>query len=105
MAKSVLFANRRGALLTKCFLVAGIIGAFGRTIAWHDSREDVIVFNVDGSFQADETHRVGFGGVRRNGDGVWLVGFAGSIGGVDCLCAEFMAIDMEGPLFGMASWS
>lgn len=50
VAKSVLFANRRGALLTKCFLVAGIIGAFGRTIAWHDSREDVIVFNVDGSF-------------------------------------------------------
>lgn len=74
-----------------CFPVAGPNRSSVRTIAWHESREDVTVMNVDGSFVV-ESHRVGFGGVLRNGDGAWLVGFAGNPGGSYCLCTELMAI-------------
>lgn len=57
-----------------------------RWVTWHQSREDVVVLNVDGSADGS-LGRAGFGGLLRQGDGAWMLGFYGSLGATSSLLA------------------
>lgn len=62
-----------------------------RWVAWHPSREDIIVLNVDGSSQGNPGTS-GFGGLLRRGDGSWISGYMGFLGVTGSLHSELVAL-------------
>jgi ribonuclease HI len=60
-------------------------------VTWHPSRDVGFVLNVDGSCLGD-SGRAGFGGLVREGDGSWIIGFSGFLGISNITFAELMAI-------------
>ncbi|PNX73497.1 ribonuclease H [Trifolium pratense] len=62
-----------------------------RAITWTPPIEGTIKVNVDGS-SFNNPGRSGFGGVLRDSNGNWLLGFSGFIGISTSLCAELHAI-------------
>jgi hypothetical protein len=60
-------------------------------VTWHPSRDVGFVLNVDGSCLGD-SGRAGFGGLVREGDGSWIIGFSGFLGISNNTFAQLMAI-------------
>lgn len=59
--------------------------------SWHPSREDIIVLNVDRCCQGNPG-LAGFGGLLRQGDGSWILGYFGYLGFADSLRADLSAL-------------
>lgn len=62
-----------------------------RWVAWHPSHEQVAILNVDGSCSGIP-RRAGFGGLIREHDGSWVLGFYGYLGDADPLREEMEAL-------------
>lgn len=62
-----------------------------RWVSWHPSRDDCIVLNVDGS-SLGNLGPSGMGGVIRDTNGSWLVGFVDFLSIHDNLFAKLIAI-------------
>lgn len=70
-----------------------------RLVSWCWSQEGNVKLNVDGSSWGN-FGQAGFGGLLRGVDGRWIVRFKGSVGFVDNLLPELMAICMGLRLHG-----
>lgn len=64
---------------------------FARQISWFQRDRNGLILNVDGS-SLGNPGPAGFGGLVRNSEGGWLVGFSGHIGHSDVLKAELNGI-------------
>ena len=62
-----------------------------RWVRWKPPPDSYIKLNSDGSSFGNPS-TAGFGGLLRNADGDWIVGFSGYCGVVDNLCAELLAL-------------
>lgn len=63
----------------------------GRNISWYHPNREGVILNVDGS-SLGNPGPAGFGGLLRNPDGGWILGFSGHIGHSVILKAELLAI-------------
>lgn len=62
-----------------------------RLVVWKHPTEEFVKLNVDGSSLGNPGH-LGFGGIIRNFDGAWMMGFSGYCGFTTNISAELFAI-------------
>lgn len=89
--KLILAATSLATVIQSCFFGHPNTDKADRWVKWNQNLANGFIINVDGSYFGD-LGRVGFGGVIRNQDGGWVLGFAGSIGVSEILHVEISAL-------------
>ncbi|CAJ2665276.1 unnamed protein product [Trifolium pratense] len=91
MYQILIEVRKLASLMLSCFSIVPSALKPPRWVTWHPSRDVGFVLNVDGSCLGD-SGRAGFGGLIREGDGSWIIGFSGFLGISNNTFAELMAV-------------